>query len=199
MSGRRSTRNINSEDQPNDLEGIVARQLNAAFLDLFIRLTEALNASRGNPGGIPANNNKGCTYKAFMSCNPKEFHGKEGAVGLLSWIESMESVLHISKCSDNHKVEYAACLLQGRALTWWNTQVQIRGREAALRLTWEEFKKLLLEEYCPKGELQKLESEFWNHTMVGSDIEKYTTRFHELARLVPYMVTPEDKRIDHYI
>ncbi|GJV55116.1 hypothetical protein Tco_1456121 [Tanacetum coccineum] len=53
----------------------------------------------------------------------------------LSAIEGMESKLHISKCSDNNKVEYAACLLQGRALTWWNTQVQTRGREAALRLT----------------------------------------------------------------
>ncbi|GKC21901.1 hypothetical protein Tco_1024051 [Tanacetum coccineum] len=35
--------------------------------------------------------------------------------------------------------------------------------------------------------------------MVGSDIDKYTTRFHELAKLVPHMVTLEDKRIDRYI
>ncbi|GJR45659.1 ribonuclease H-like domain-containing protein [Tanacetum coccineum] len=128
-----------------------------------------------------------------------EFYGNEGAVGLLSWIEGMESKLHISKCSENSKVEYTTCLLQGRALTWWNTQVQTYGREVALRLTWEEFKKFLLEEYCPKSEVQKLESEFWNHTMVSSDIDKYTTRFHELAKLRPHMVTPEDKRIDRYI
>ncbi|GKA65886.1 hypothetical protein Tco_0765593 [Tanacetum coccineum] len=56
-----------------------------------------------NPGGNPANNNQGC--------NPKEFYGYEGVVGWLSWIEGMESKLHISKCSDNSKVEYAACLL----------------------------------------------------------------------------------------
>nr|GEU70085.1 putative reverse transcriptase domain-containing protein [Tanacetum cinerariifolium] len=30
---------------------------------------------------------------------------------------------------------------------------------------------------------RKLESEFWNHKMVGSDIDGYTARFHELARL----------------
>ncbi|GJZ89533.1 hypothetical protein Tco_0661315 [Tanacetum coccineum] len=81
-------------------------------------------------------------------------------------IEGMESKLHISKCSDNSKVEYAVYLLQ---------------------------------EYCPKSEVQKLESEFWNHAMVSSDIDKYTTRFHELAKLVPHMVTPEDKRIDRCI
>ena len=69
---------------------------------------------------------------------------EKGDVGLLSWIESMEVVLRISKCSNDDKVEYATCLLQGRALTWWNTQLQIRGREAALLLTWEEFKNCYL-------------------------------------------------------
>nr|GEY37215.1 hypothetical protein [Tanacetum cinerariifolium] len=39
-----------------------------------------------------------------------------------------------------------------------------------------------MEEYCPDDEVQKLELEFWNHNMVGSDIDWYTTRFHELAR-----------------
>nr|GEU95340.1 hypothetical protein [Tanacetum cinerariifolium] len=35
--------------------------------------------------------------------------------------------------------------------------------------------------------------------MVGSDIDGYTARFHELARLVPHMVTPENKRVNHNI
>ena len=77
--------------------------------------------------------------------------------------------------------------------------VQTRGLEAAYQLTWEELKRLLTEEFCPKEALQKLESEFWNHTMTGTDVDKYTACFHELARLVPHMVTPEEKRIDRYI
>ncbi|GJS37419.1 hypothetical protein Tco_0535801 [Tanacetum coccineum] len=35
----------------------------------------------------------------------------------------------------------------------------------------DDFKKLLMEEYCPDDEVQKLELEFWNHKMVGSDID----------------------------
>nr|GEV96501.1 reverse transcriptase domain-containing protein [Tanacetum cinerariifolium] len=35
--------------------------------------------------------------------------------------------------------------------------------------------------------------------MVGSDIDGYTTRFHELARLVPHMVTPNSQRVNRYI
>ncbi|GJX68845.1 putative reverse transcriptase domain-containing protein [Tanacetum coccineum] len=35
--------------------------------------------------------------------------------------------------------------------------------------------------------------------MVGLDIHWYTARFHELARLVPHMVTPENQRVNRYI
>ncbi|GJR01017.1 hypothetical protein Tco_0524001 [Tanacetum coccineum] len=35
--------------------------------------------------------------------------------------------------------------------------------------------------------------------MVGSDIDGYTARFNELARLVPHMVTQENQRVNHYI
>nr|GEU89009.1 putative reverse transcriptase domain-containing protein [Tanacetum cinerariifolium] len=57
----------------------------------------------------------------------------------------------------------------------------------------------MMKEYCPDDEIQKLESEFWNHKRVGSDFDGYTARFHELARLVPHMVTPESQRVNHYI
>ncbi|GKE20337.1 hypothetical protein Tco_1431849 [Tanacetum coccineum] len=35
--------------------------------------------------------------------------------------------------------------------------------------------------------------------MVGAGHAAYTDRFHELAKLVPHLVTPESKRIDRYI
>ncbi|GJZ51151.1 hypothetical protein Tco_0605666 [Tanacetum coccineum] len=34
--------------------------------------------------------------------------------------------------------------------------------------------------------------------MVGDGHATYTNRFHELARLVPHLVTPENKRIERY-
>ncbi|GJR06784.1 putative reverse transcriptase domain-containing protein [Tanacetum coccineum] len=37
-------------------------------------------------------------------------------------------------------------------------------------------------EFCPSHEIQKLESELWNHAMVGAGHAAYTDRFHELAR-----------------
>ncbi|GKB62290.1 putative reverse transcriptase domain-containing protein [Tanacetum coccineum] len=48
-------------------------------------------------------------------------------------------------------------------------------------------------------EMQKLESELWNHVMVGAGHAAYTNRFHELARLVPYLVTPESMMIERHV
>ncbi|KAJ9557142.1 hypothetical protein OSB04_011756 [Centaurea solstitialis] len=182
-----------------ELARLVSEQVLASLPNIVSQVGAGLNANRENNPGADAVRNRECTYKSFRSCNPKEFHGIEGAVGLLTWIESMESVLHISKCTEGNKVEYAAYLLQGRALTWWNTQVQTRGREATGQISWEEFKKMLKEEFCPRSEIQKLEAELWHHEMKGSDISTYTTQFHELAKLVPHLVTPEQNRVDRYV
>ncbi|KAJ9544144.1 hypothetical protein OSB04_023851 [Centaurea solstitialis] len=179
-----------------DLSRLVSEQVMASLPGIVSQVAAGLNTNQNNNQG---SRERDCTYKSFRSCNPKEFHGTEGAVGLLTWIESMESVLHISKCLERNKVEYAACLLQGRALTWWNTQVQVRGRDATGQITWEDFKKMLKEEFCPRSELQKLEAELWRHEMKGNDITSYTTRFHELAKLVPHLVTPEQNRVDRYV
>nr|GEU92911.1 reverse transcriptase domain-containing protein [Tanacetum cinerariifolium] len=47
--------------------------------------------------------------------------------------------------------------------------------------------------------MQKLEIEFWCHIMIGAGHVVYTDQFYELARLVPYLATPENKRIERYI
>ncbi|GJV50260.1 putative nucleotidyltransferase, ribonuclease H, partial [Tanacetum coccineum] len=85
---------------------------------------------------------------------------------------NVESKLNITKCADVDKVEYAACLLQGRALTWWNTQVQTRGRDAANELTWDNFKGLLTEEYCRKDKMQKLGNRLTNDVVRSSGVSK---------------------------
>nr|GFA60821.1 hypothetical protein [Tanacetum cinerariifolium] len=70
-----------------------------------------------------------------------------------------------------------------------------RFSEAAISMSWADFKVLLVEELCPRNKMGKLENEFWNHKMVRSNHAAYTDRFHELAKLVPHLVTPESSRI----
>ncbi|GJX32596.1 putative reverse transcriptase domain-containing protein [Tanacetum coccineum] len=63
------------------------------------------------------------------------------------------------------EVKYDASLFVNKALTWWNTQIQARGHEAA----------------------------------IGANHAAYMDRFHELAKLVPHLVTPESARIKRYV
>ncbi|KAD4385405.1 hypothetical protein E3N88_25573 [Mikania micrantha] len=76
---------------------------------------------------VPNPPQRGCTYKYFASCNPPTFTGKEGAAGLIRWIEEMETKLKISQCLVEHKVSYAAFSLKESALTRWNTQAKTLG------------------------------------------------------------------------
>ncbi|GKB67320.1 reverse transcriptase domain-containing protein [Tanacetum coccineum] len=46
-----------------------------------------------------------CFYADFMKCQPLNFKGTEGVVGLTWWIEKMESVFNISGCAiENQEV-----------------------------------------------------------------------------------------------
>ncbi|GJY92984.1 reverse transcriptase domain-containing protein [Tanacetum coccineum] len=92
----------------------------------------------------------------------------------------MESVQDMSGCGDNQKVKYTAGSQIGKALTWWNTQVQTRGWEAIVVITWKDFKALMRGGFCPNNEMQKLEIEFWCHAMIGAGHAAYTDRFMSL-------------------
>ncbi|GKE02664.1 putative reverse transcriptase domain-containing protein [Tanacetum coccineum] len=81
---------------------------------------------------------------------------------------------------------------------WEKTTKDDRDFAMAI-LAWNDFKALMIEEFCPSNEMEKLENEFQNHKMVGANHAAYTDRFHELAKLVPHLVTPESSRIKRYI
>ncbi|GJT66259.1 putative reverse transcriptase domain-containing protein [Tanacetum coccineum] len=116
-----------------------------------------------NVGNVIVNGNRvGCSYKEFLACNPKEYDGKGGAIVLTRWIEKMEYVQDMSDCSVDQKVKYTAGSFVG--------------------------KFMMIEEFCHSHEMQKLETELWNHAMVGAGHAAYTDRFYELARLVPHLI-----------
>ncbi|GJZ70490.1 hypothetical protein Tco_0634040 [Tanacetum coccineum] len=155
---------------------------------------------QGNVRIVNMNNGRGvCSYKEFLACHPKDYDGKCDAIVYTRWIEKIESVQDMSGCGENQKVKYIAGLFIGKALTWWNSQVQNRGREATIGMTLEKFNVLMREELCPNNEMQNLEAEFWCHPMVGAGHAAYTDRFHEITRLVLHLVTLENKRIERYI
>nr|GEZ39510.1 hypothetical protein [Tanacetum cinerariifolium] len=140
-----------------------------------------------NVRNVLVNGNRvGCSYKEFLACNPKEYDGKGGAVVLTRWIEKMENVQDMSGFSIDQKVKYTNGSFVSKALTWWNSHIRTLSQEVAISMSWNEFKFMTIEEFCPSHEMQKLEIELWNHAMVGAGHAAYTDRFHELERAKDY-------------
>ncbi|GKA73725.1 putative reverse transcriptase domain-containing protein, partial [Tanacetum coccineum] len=165
------------------------------------------NGENGNGGnGNPNENGRGdrpvareCTYQDFMKCQPLNFKGTEGVVGLIRWFEKMETVFHISNCPEKYQVKYATCTLLNSALTWWNSHKRTIGTEAAFSMSWRELMKLMTEVYCPRNEIQKMESELWNLTVKNNDLAAYTQRFQELTMMCTKMVPEEEDRVEKFI
>ncbi|GJY98881.1 reverse transcriptase domain-containing protein [Tanacetum coccineum] len=140
-----------------------------------------------------------CTFQDFLKCKPHNFSGTEGVVGLTRWFEKMETVFNISNCPLKYQVKYATCTLQDSALTWWNSHKRTIGVEAAYTMNWVELMKLMTEVYCPRNEIQKMETELWNLTVKGNDLTAYTQRFQELILLCTRMVPDEEDRVERFI
>ncbi|GJW77015.1 putative reverse transcriptase domain-containing protein [Tanacetum coccineum] len=167
------------------------------------------NGNGGNGNGRnenPDENGRGdrpvareCTYQDFMKCQPLNFKGTEGVVGLIRWFEKMETVFHISNCPEKSQVKYATCTLLDSALTWWNSHKRTIGTEAAFAMSWGELMKLMTEVYCPRNEIQKMETELWNLTVKNNDLTAYTQRFQELTMMCTKMVPEEEDRVEKFI
>ncbi|GKD67730.1 hypothetical protein Tco_1321820, partial [Tanacetum coccineum] len=96
------------------------------------------NGGNGNPnenGRCDRPVARECTYHDFMKCQPLNFKGTEGVVGLIRWFEKMETVFHISNCPGKYQVKYATCTLLNSALTWWNSHKRTIGIEAAFSMS----------------------------------------------------------------
>ncbi|GJU81585.1 reverse transcriptase domain-containing protein [Tanacetum coccineum] len=113
-----------------------------------------------------------CTYSDLLKCQPLNFKGTEGVVGLTQWFEKIETVFHIINCTVACQIKFATCTLQGNALTWWNSHVKTVSHEVAYGMTWKTLKKMMTNKYCPRGEIKKLEIELM-FPKESDEVEKY--------------------------
>nr|GEY77330.1 reverse transcriptase domain-containing protein [Tanacetum cinerariifolium] len=125
--------------------------------------------------------------------------GSEGAVGLIRWFERTELVFSHSNCIEDCKVKFATGTLTEEALSWWNSFAQPIRIEEAYKITWVEFKKLLIKKYCPQTEIQNMEDEVYHLTVKGNNLKTYVRRFQELATLCPTMMSDSKKMMEAFI
>ncbi|GJR57586.1 putative reverse transcriptase domain-containing protein [Tanacetum coccineum] len=105
-----------------------------------------------------------CFYADFMKCQPLNFKGTEGVVGLTGCLKKMESVFNLSA--------YKNFRSRGICNDLGSTQEKDDGQAEAYAMTWEVLKKKMTDKYCPQGEIKKLEIELWNLKFVANETEK---------------------------
>ncbi|GKD05742.1 putative reverse transcriptase domain-containing protein [Tanacetum coccineum] len=118
----------------------------------------------------------------------------EGVVELTQWFKRMEIVFSISNCTMENQIKFVTCTLLGIALTLCNSHVNVE-----YAMTWIDLKKKMTNNYCPRGEIKKLEVELWNLKVKGTDVISYNQRFQELALMCVRMFLEESDKIKKYV
>ncbi|GJR49192.1 reverse transcriptase domain-containing protein [Tanacetum coccineum] len=164
-----------------DFSTIIAQQLRNLLPAMLAQVS-----NRGNFGNQNGN---------VVNKNVQENVGKSSAwiTGNWEFVHDMVVVGFDQKSINTYRGSFV-----GKALTWWNSQIRTLSQEVAVSMSWNDFKFMMIQEFCLSHETQKLESELWNHAMVKAGHAAYTDRFPELARLVPHLVTPESRMIERY-
>ncbi|GJU71980.1 putative reverse transcriptase domain-containing protein [Tanacetum coccineum] len=149
------------------------------------------NGNGGNGNGENGNGGNG---------NPNENgRGNGTSCRVDKCYEKMEQCSLIAISPEKIQVKYATFTLLNSALTWWNPHKRTIGTEAAFAMSWRELMKLMTEVYCPRNEIQKMESELWNLTVKNNDLAAYTQRFQKLTMMCTTMVLEEEDRVKKFI
>ncbi|GKD90312.1 hypothetical protein Tco_1365819, partial [Tanacetum coccineum] len=126
--------------------------------------------SLGRGLGRPVQPARVCSYTNFMKCQPFNFKGTEGVVGLSQWLKKMESVFHIS--------HDAAYVYDFRTLK----------------------KKSNGQKLSQKVKSRTLKLNLRNHKVRGNEaLQLYTQCFQELALMCTKFLADETKKVDKYI
>nr|GEV54799.1 hypothetical protein [Tanacetum cinerariifolium] len=178
--------NMDVEGVNENVEGVTrgvggAPEFSTIIAQQLQNLLPAMLAQVGNQGNVKNQND-----------NVVNENVQENVGNVL--VNGNQNVQDMSGCSVDQKVNYTAGSFVGKALTWWNSQIRTLSREVAVSMSWNDLKLMMIEEFCPSHEMQKLEAELWNHAMVGAGHDVYTDRFHELARLIRGMVAATEPK-----
>ncbi|KAL4591531.1 hypothetical protein LXL04_004499 [Taraxacum kok-saghyz] len=190
----RETPNLNPQNQEESIADIIARTIRETVPQMLQHnREEILKASEDNAARIlreTVDNNvnpehpehldpipeKECSYKEFTNTKPTIYYGTGGPVATMDWISNIEVFLKHANVSHISRFTY--------------------GISQAAELSWDEFKVMIQENYCPRSETLKLEIEFLRLEMGNESIQEYTEKFVEKVRFAPFLAANESRKIE---
>ncbi|KAJ0604362.1 hypothetical protein HanHA300_Chr02g0048931 [Helianthus annuus] len=140
------------------IASLIAKQMAKVIPQIVSELNE--NTSKSSEESRTDSPKGTFSFKQFNACGPKDFTGEVRPSAMFQWFDSVKVTLRQSRCPDHLRTINATGVFQSRALDWWTAARNRRRNDAAYGLTLDELKELMMKEFCPPRELQKLENEF---------------------------------------
>ncbi|GJU42390.1 putative reverse transcriptase domain-containing protein [Tanacetum coccineum] len=127
-----------------------------------------------------------CTYQDFLKCQPLNFNGTEGVVGLTRLFEKMETMFHISNCPQKYQlmteVYFSRNEIQKMEAELWN--LTVKGNDLTPYIRRFQELVLLCTRMVPDKE-DKVERFIWGlpHNIQGNVIVVEPTRLQDAIRI----------------
>jgi hypothetical protein len=120
-------------------------------------------------------------YEKSKSHDPPAFLGDLDPMAVERWLQHMERIFRVMRCTDPQKMDLATYKLHGESEHWWHEYRQ-EMEESEMPVTWELFQGAFLENYFPSNLKDKKEIEFLELKQGEMTIGQYVAKFEELAR-----------------
>ncbi|KAI3728320.1 hypothetical protein L6452_16954 [Arctium lappa] len=140
-----------------------------------------------------------CSYKSFLGCGPPEFFGSDDPIVCVKWIRAVEQAFGSAECGDDQRVRFGAQLLRDAALAWWDVTQYTLSPTVLAQLSWAEFKRKLIEEFCSERSMDRIEKEFRSLVKGNLTVREYTRQFMEKLRLVGHVAPTEKDKVKAYL
>ncbi|KAJ8770542.1 hypothetical protein K2173_018033 [Erythroxylum novogranatense] len=135
---------------------------------------------------------KGRRFDRLKKYGAVDFFGTSDPEEAEIWLRKTERVLDQMECEDDERVIYAASLLQGDALHWWETVPGSQMRPVGL--AWQDFVVAFRKKYLSEVYIQQKQREFLSLTQRDMSVSEYEHRFTQLVRYASDLMLSEAAR-----
>ncbi|XP_045787522.1 uncharacterized protein LOC123882913 [Trifolium pratense] len=162
----------------------LANMANAIAQDAYNRTAERV-AQENRTG-----NEDELRLERFLKNQPPTFAGGYDPEGSQKWLEDVERIFKVMRCTEEQKVVLGTYMLREEADHWWDNASQRLGVGGVV-VTWAMFKREFLIKYFPADVKNRKVIEFMELKQGNMSVAEYAVKFQSLCRFAPHYNTVE--------
>ena len=139
----------------------------------------------------------GVSVQDFLKLKTPNFRGEEGE-DLQEFLEEIDKMIQRLTYSEARVIELVGITMKGNAWEWYKKSIQDR-LYTSNSLTWEEFKRQVMNEFLPPAERQSRASQFEKlRQLPEMTVVEYAQEFIRLRKYAPHMIPIEANKVERF-